>query len=382
MRELRVVRAVQRGETVPTEVSIVAEQKLDAVDLKTASSGKVMYGDSVVLHDSTQRQVVFVPFFIARSDGTTDLSVKIQTYKKAKPPMDWVVMEDKSLSINENAARSLLLALSTHLQVAEASGGDGKYLVVPVGPGHADLGGNSPEDIAAALVSVLGQPEIAAHLSGSSLTDALMSAMKGAVRLAEMEQAVSQLRQHLEQGETAEKVYQQWCDEHSWAFGSAYVLKDDVKGISAGDKLDLILPTVMSGYRDVVELKRPDMDVLLWDASHKNFYFSADVTKAIGQCHRYLDLFAEVAANGLQDHQEVVAYHPRALIVIGRSAGWPEGKHRALRGLNARMVGLSVMTYDHLLAQGERLVEMLKTHADDDDDHDDPFHNVDDDLGF
>ena len=79
---------------------------------------------------------------------------------------------------------------------------------------------------------------------------------------------------------------------------------------------------VISGYRDIVELKRPDMRVLLYDEDHRNFYFSADVSRAIGQCHRYLDVLHEVAAQGLLDHPEIVAYHPRRIIVIGRSARW------------------------------------------------------------
>ncbi len=120
-----------------------------------------------------------------------------------------------------------------------------------------------------------------------------------------------------------------------------------------------MLPGVIAGYRDIVELKRPDMSVLFNDEAHKNFYFSADVSKAIGQCHRYLDVLHEAAAKGLRDHPEIVAYHPRAIVVIGRSRDWKEDRLRALHGLNRRLSGITVMTYDHLLAQGERLLEIL-----------------------
>ncbi|MGI9167221.1 MAG: Shedu anti-phage system protein SduA domain-containing protein [Pyrinomonadaceae bacterium] len=174
-----------------------------------------------------------------------------------------------------------------------------------------------------------------------------------------MRSAVAQLRLFLDSGEAAEPVYQKWCETHSWAFGNAYVVRDDVREISTGDTLDLLLPNVIAGYRDIVELKRPDMQVLVYDREHKNFYFSSEVSKAIGQCHRYLDVLHEVAANGLRDRPEVVAYHPRATIVIGRSQGWGEPQLRALHGLNRRLSGLTVMTYDHLLAQGERLIEAL-----------------------
>ncbi len=155
------------------------------------------------------------------------------------------------------------------------------------------------------------------------------------------------------------EIYQAWCEKHCWAFGNAYVVRDEVRAITTGDNIDLMLPNVIAGYRDIVELKRPDMDVLIYDKAHKNFYFSADVSKAVGQCHRYLDMLHDFADKGLLDHKEVVAYHPRATIVIGRSHDWSEEQQRALHGLNRRMNGITVMTYDHLLAQGERLVEMM-----------------------
>ena len=198
------------------------------------------------------------------------------------------------------------------------------------------------------------------------LSDELVAAFKGAIRLKEMRQAVASLRQHLDSGDASESTYQAWCEQHSWAFGNAYVMRDEVRNISASDRLDLLLPTVISGYRDIAELKRPNMPVLVYDEDHRNFYFSAEVSKAIGQSHRYLDVLQEVAAKGLRDHPEVVAYHPRATIVIGRSNDWSSEKLKALHGLNRRLSGVTVMTYDQLMAQGERLVEMLGASVSDD----------------
>jgi hypothetical protein len=74
-----------------------------------------------------------------------------------------------------------------------------------------------------------------------------------------------------------------------------------------------------------------------------------------------LDVLHEVAANGLRDHPDIVAYHPRAIIVLGRSHTWAQDQRRALQGLNSRLNGITVMTYDQLLAQGERLVEVLSS---------------------
>jgi len=332
-------------------------EELETIRRRQAKSGRVSYGDPIVLHDSSKKRLVVVPFFIPHTDHA-ELAIKLTTYAKARPPTDWAIVEEKSLSLGEAASRKLLSTLKTHLAVAESSE-DGNFLVIRVSEGTAQLGTHDPATVASALTKVLGQAEIIRHLQSTELSSELISAFRGAIRLNEMRSAVAQLRHYLESGECTEPVYQKWCEMHSWAFGNAYVVRDGVREISTGDTLDLLLPSVIAGYRDIVELKRPDMRVLFYDDEHKNFYFSADVSKAIGQCHRYLDVLHEVAAQGLRDHPEVVAYHPRAIIVIGRSNEWNEGKLKALHGLNQRLSGVTVMTYDHLLAQGERLVEML-----------------------
>ena len=54
--------------------------------------------------------------------------------------------------------------------------------------------------------------------------------------------------------------------------------------------------------------------------------FSSEASKAIGQCHRYLDVFSKVASDGLLGNEQIAAYHPEATIVIGRSVDWDESK--------------------------------------------------------
>jgi len=326
---------------------------------RQAKSGRVSYSDPVVLYESRQRRITLVPFFVHRT-AHTELSIKLITYRKSPPPADWAIIEEKSLSLNESAARALLKGLKDHFAVAQEDA-DGNYLVIKIAEGTAQIGEHDPSVVAAALTKVLSQSEIVQHLKDTELSDELVNAMRGAIRLSEMKSAVAQLRQHLDGDETSETVYQRWCEQHTWAFGNAYVMRDDVREISPGDELDLLLPTVISGYRDIVELKRPNVEVLLYDKDHRNYYFSADVSRAIGQCHRYLDILHEAASKGLLDHPEIVAYHPRAIIVLGRSAGWKHDKLKALHGLNRRLSGVTVMTYDQLLTQGERLIEMLST---------------------
>lgn len=117
-------------------------------------------------------------------------------------------------------------------------------------------------------------------------------------------------------------------------------------GIGVGDEIDVLMEATANGLRDVFELKRPDMDVIHYDRTHKCWYWSSDTVKAIAQCHRYLDVLHELSARRLRDRPEIAAYHPRAVIIVGRSAAWTEDQHQALHGLNARLHAITVMTYD------------------------------------
>lgn len=92
------------------------------------------------------------------------------------------------------------------------------------------------------------------------------------------------------------------------------------------------------------------------EAGGSSDFWSRDTAMAIGQCTRYLEQLQQVR---LRDHLEIVAHHPRATLVIRRSAAWADEQVRALVSLNARLNGVTVITFDLLLAQAERLLEIV-----------------------
>jgi hypothetical protein len=326
-----------------------------------ASSGQVHYGDPVIIHDTPAKHIRIVPFYVPRSRAT-ELHAKIEYWKKR---LGFTVWPTHELSLNAADCLALYRMLGNHLEICKQDG-EGNYIVLRLDDGAVDLTSADPSQIASSLVGVLSKPDIAKHLTTRELGSELLLGLRSIIRYQELRAAVDELRMNLDSGVTDERTYQAWCDQHSWAFGNAYVASDAIRSIAVGDQVDALLPSVRSGLRDIIELKRPDMPVLMWDNTHRNYYFSQDVTKAIGQCHRYLDVLHYEAARGLRDHPEVVAYHPRATIVIGRSGDWEQDKQKALHGLNACLNAISVMTYDHLLAQCENALQLLSPSSDED----------------
>jgi hypothetical protein len=319
-----------------------------------AKSGQLDYGNAVVIHDTQAKHIRIVPFYVSRSSGC-ELSVRIEYWRKKFGLPMWPL---QALSLNAADCRELHRRLGDFLQIAKQDG-DGDYIVLRLDGGVVDLTCADPATVAGSLVGILSKPDIAKYLTTRELSSELLQGLRTVMRYQELRAAVDELRLNLQTGVTDEQTYQAWCNRHSWAFGNAYLINDTVRSITTGDQVDALLPSVRSGLRDIIELKRPNMPVLHWDTTHRDYFFSQDVSRAIGQCHRYLDVLQEEAIRGLRDHPEVVAYHPRAMIVIGRSHDWDEQKQRALHGLNARLNAISVMTYDHLLAQGENALQLL-----------------------
>ena len=347
---------------------------LQHLQRKTAKSGKVDYAPTVILSETARTRLKATAFFVPRSNHD-DFKLKIEPFKINRNGA-WELVKEKVLNIGDESSRQLLKFLQSRMPLTdEQQAGD--FIAIRISDGDASNGGQDREQSALAIKKLLSQEDFVKHLSEIELTQELASALRGSIRLAEMRAAVAELRTKLDSDVCDEQHYQEWCEKHCWAFGNAHVVRDELRTISAGDKLDILLPTVIAGYRDIVELKRPDKEVLIKDTSHRNFYFSNFVSQAIGQCHRYLDVLHETAQNGLRDHEEIVAYHPRATIVIGRSSHWGEPEQKALHGLNRRLHGISVMTYDHLLAQGERLLDMIGAR---DEESAETAHTSDDDM--
>jgi len=320
----------------------------DQIRRRQARSETVDYSDPVELHDSSRLRIELIPFYVGSS-----FTAKIIRYDKSQ---DW---SQTAISLQSSALRRLHEELSKHLVVATRE--PGNYLVIRTDGSVDDVAGLDLMTVARAIAQLLRTEGIAEHLSRLDLGDQILRALRTELRLRELRDAVAELTNHLREESADESVYQSWCERHSWAFGNAYVVNDALRSISATDQVDLLLPRHLGGFRDLIELKRPDASVLNNDTSHKNYYWSAACSKAIGQCHRYLDVMhSEVAEGSLRDSPEVVAYHPRATIVIGRSHDWPYDQHKALHGLNRRLSDISVITYDHLLAQARRTLDLME----------------------
>lgn len=317
----------------------------------------VEYGEVTVLYSSSKSEITMLPFFIKHSDPTKerDLCIKISRNKITSG----LSLSQVEINMKEETILALRDKINELLELKKIPE-NGNFLLVRIGEHQqVDLSGLDTTDVAKALISVLENDEIIEHIDAIDFSDNLAFAFRNSIKIKSLIKAMDELECALET-EVGEQYYQDWCERNGWVFGNQYVMKDSERKISRNDNVDLLASSVVTGYRDIIELKKPSFSILNYDSSHDSYYFSAEVSKAIGQCHRYLDVFSEEALAGLRDNREIIAYHPRATIVVGRSNDWTEEQHKALHGLNSRMNGISILTYDQLLMQGRRLIDILR----------------------
>jgi hypothetical protein len=339
----------QEPPPLPPPVSTVTRQR--------ARSG-VGYAEDVVLHETKERRIMLRPWYIPHQTQPHGLAVKLIVQR---PRNFGLWADDNDIYLNEEAVLRLRSALDEHRAVAR-SGEDGQFLLIR-SAGLTATGDAEPAELVGAMVRLFRRRDVLEHFAHEHLDVEILAALRSSIRLQELGAAVNQLRELLESGAVEERHYQDWCERHAWAFGNAHTAPDDIRRLNRTDDVDILLPRVLTGYRDIVELKRPDHPVLVHDKSRGTVYWSVPATQAIAQCHEYIEHLQADAERGLRGRPDIVASHPRATIVIGRSVGWDDAMYRVLAGLNNRLVGITLMTYDQLLAQGEELVRLFTAEA-------------------
>jgi hypothetical protein len=161
-----------------------------------------------------------------------------------------------------------------------------------------------------------------------------------------------------------EEYWKRFLKENSWMFGGSNVAVLDEARIDIKSIADLPFE-VEGGFMDVVELKRPDSPFWVqsrtgnWLYRKKYLVPHHELQGAIAQTSDYI-LQAEkhVADSDFLKTHKVKPLKPRGLVVHGRSTSWRDDEWTAFRLLNDNLHGIQIMTFDHLLAQARRSINL------------------------
>lgn len=128
---------------------------------------------------------------------------------------------------------------------------------------------------------------------------------------------------------------------------------------------DFLLVT-HDNYLDILEIKKPNTPILKPDASRGNFYFDAEISKAVIQTENYIQNVAkhqDTVRAYLKDHHniEIRAVRPRGIVLAGNSRNFNTAKERDdFRLLSQGIKNITIVTYDELLVRLQNYIAVLE----------------------
>lgn len=154
-----------------------------------------------------------------------------------------------------------------------------------------------------------------------------------------------------------EKFFQNWIELNLWVFGTSYIRKLDGTKLSFNSDSDIVMET-LDGFYELIEVKLPSAKLFKFDDSHKTYYPAPDLSSALGQVLKYLQDVSEFKHN-IEKANNTTVLFPKAKLIIGKEPREDKEKE-ALRRLNASLNNIEILTYDNLIKNAEKLIEIYK----------------------
>lgn len=123
---------------------------------------------------------------------------------------------------------------------------------------------------------------------------------------------------------------------------------------------------------DIIEIKTHLKNILVWDSSHQNFYFSSEMSKAIVQTTNYMDAIVQQRFNIPEDKEKITQftdeenlYHPRGIIVIsseGKLTTKTNEKEKLKRDftkLRSSLQNIEILTFDEIINIADEYIKNI-----------------------
>ena len=326
--------------------------------------GGGMLREEFVLH-ATDRMKIVAVYWIAPSSEPTRKHVNLRIDQYKKNPTDPQFPDDPMQKINLQDADISNLISSAKAQSILKDSDISDRVIVMKGEAAGELVKLTNRDIASITQLVGSLTDENIQTLAKRVNPEVIKKIDSAVKYIRMEKSLNWLGAKIEE-DVDESVFQKWFDENTWIFGKNYIDRVPKRTIGLQSRADLIYISV-DGFADLVELKKSVLarSILLPDSSHNSFYPSQELSRALAQAMRYLQV--------IEDHRlqlvqliKIPVLRPTITIIIGRSNNWDELMKEHLHILNSTLLNIKVLTYDHLLAMGDNILELYAPENDDD----------------
>ncbi|MFA5300017.1 MAG: Shedu anti-phage system protein SduA domain-containing protein [Lutibacter sp.] len=275
--------------------------------------------------------------------------------------------ETINLTIDTDGVKNLYLAIVKLANVLKQEGveyGENKYAVVD--PDHVIITDENKTKYIKKIIDAGYDEDIWNNLAESN--PSLVTKLSYAQIQATKKQIIDKLEERLTRGGFSETSgddsWQKWIYKNNWLFGVNYQQPIEKAKISiSGIMPDYLFPTI-DDFVDILEIKLPDDEVIIKDASHNGSWkWSQEANTAIGQVVNYLceidRLKLEIEKNIREKYKiEINLLKPHAYILIGNSSTWDNNKKEGLRKMNHALHGIEVITYKELVNRGKQYLKI------------------------
>ncbi len=288
---------------------------------------------------------------IPHKSDKEDIALKIGRYNKTNfEPETLEVSNPKSeLTLDNDEFQELLEFLSNNYEPFKQ--GIKKYI-----PLDEKFDQTSIEHLKAIFDNPDKQQLLDFIVSNNILPEELITGLQYQSRINAVREFETMLGQDL-----VEQKWQEWLQRNEWVLGSEFVRILDEREIDISNITDYLMQAY-DGFLDIVEIKRPDGNLLFWANAqdHGNYVPSTDLIKAVTQATKYI-YEVEREANSvkfLERVDNVKTIKPRCILIFGRSNDWNNEQKEAFRILNSSYHNMTIMTYDHVLLRAKKILEL------------------------
>ena len=171
-------------------------------------------------------------------------------------------------------------------------------------------------------------------------------------------------------GSYAEGWWQTYIKKNILIIQQGYISAVDKMNVAiGGTKFPDFALVTHDNYLDILEIKKPNTQLLKHDSSRGNYYWDPEIAKAIVQVENYIENVlhqAEAVRNYIRDtyHIELKVLRPRGIILAGDTRKFSAAKE----GDDFRLLCLSTknilfVTYDELLSRLRNYIKVLEEHS-------------------
>lgn len=325
-----------------------------------------------------------------KADGTISFGKNIlELLKKSFPKYQWILTEDKNEIIESYGITRVRTSIKTLTGMQKQSydrGRDIKQDIIKntfsnIYPKQFQF--NQAAKYKPGSLALMLQENILKELSSDD-KDALnkflpdyiaqesasaVNILKATTQIKTLKQIVADMRSEIK-GTKSEPWWQDYIHKNILIIQQGYIHAIEKMNIGIGNTKfpDFSLIT-HDGFLDILEIKKPNTNLILFDNSRTNYYWDSEMSRAIIQVENYIEnvlKFSDAVRTYIKDNFkiEMKAVRPRGIILAGDSSKFNDQKQKDdFRLLSQATKNITFLTYDELATRLENYIGVLEKHS-------------------